>query len=136
MSFKSMQKKLGPGPLERRPPVPLQSKSTQTLMMDLILEGLRVNDGKINAISFELLGRFGAEPVQRLAVEAANTKNRPEHRVRLLQAIHRIGVISDRVTYLHLIMLLEDKNIEVRAAATKVFEVLRQNQERETTPGM
>ena len=107
------------------PPVPLHEREPTALMIDLIIQALRLNDGPINDIAFELLLRCGENPVRRLALEAADKKNRPGHRVRLLRAIGRIGVVSDTSSYMDLFFLTSDKNHAVRAAGAELIESLR-----------
>jgi hypothetical protein len=107
------------------PVVPLVDKPTPTLMMDLILLALRVGDDALSALATELLVHFGEEPVRLLALTAGDAKNGPRYRVRLLEAIGRIGVVSDASVFLDLCHLTRDRNAAVRAAAAKLIETLQ-----------
>jgi hypothetical protein len=74
------------------------------LVLDLLLGALQVPDEHLNALATELLRRRGEAPVRRLLREAANPKNRPAHRVRVLQAIRHIGPIRDLASHLDLLL--------------------------------
>src|SRR5262245_35057891 len=78
-----------------KPTVRPENQGTTVLIRDHLLEGLRVNDATVNAIAAELLVRQGEYPVPHLALAATNQKNSPKHRVRVLNTLRRIGVVSD-----------------------------------------
>ncbi len=103
-----------------------EAKSTPALMMDLMLAALRVSDERLNTIAAELIVRCGEEPVRRLCLMAVDRKNSPRHRVRLLGVIERIGTVADPADFMDLFGLICDENAEVRAAARKLVETLRQ----------
>jgi hypothetical protein len=105
--------------------IPLESRAPSVLMMDLMLEALRVSDEKLNAIAMELLTRFGEQTVRRLALAAAYTKNKPSHRIRALRAIRRIGIVTDPGSNLDILGLMFDKNEAVRKEADELIEALR-----------
>jgi hypothetical protein len=107
------------------PVVRLVDKPTPTLMMDLILLALRAGDATLSALAAELLVRFGEKPLRRLALMATDAKNSPRYRVRLLEVIGRIGVVSDASVYLDLCHLTSDRNAAVCAAAAKLIETLQ-----------
>jgi hypothetical protein len=108
-----------------KPAAAAQDRSTPRLMMDLILEAVRVSDARLNALATELLGRSGTQPVRRLVLAAINPRNGPQHRVRLLRAVRQIGVISDPVSYLDLCSLLVDRSAAVRVEAADLLAYLR-----------
>src|SRR5262249_46114634 len=91
------------------------------LLLDLLLGALRVRDEHLNALAVELLGRFGEAPIRRLIREATNRKNRPAHRLRVLQAIRRIGRVTDLAAYLDLSVLARDKHPAIRASAAQLL---------------
>jgi hypothetical protein len=82
---------------------------------------LRVQDEQLNSLVVELLGRFGEDPIRRLLREATNRKNRPAHRVRVLQASRRIGRITDLASYFNLHVLGQDKHPAIRSAAAPLL---------------
>ena len=101
--------------------VPPEEQETPALMLDLMMQALRVRDTRINAIAIELLGRFGANPVPRLVHEAATRKNRPAHRVRCLKVLQRIQLNPGLVVALELLRLMNDPNPDVSKAATELL---------------
>ena len=101
--------------------IPLTDRPRGELLLDLLLTALRVDDAQLNALSVELLGRCGEGPVRRLVREAADRKNRPAHRVRVLQAIRRVGPIRDLASHLDLVLLTQDKHPAVRSAAAQLL---------------
>jgi hypothetical protein len=103
--------------------VPPDVQETPALMLDLILDALRVNDATLNEMADELLSRFGVRCVRRLTREAMNTKIRPQHRLRILRAIRRIGA-ADLDSHVELGALLADKNAEIRTVASDLIKVL------------
>jgi hypothetical protein len=100
---------------------PLTDRPRGELLLDLLLGALRVRDDQLNALAGELLRRCGEAPVRRLLREAMNSKNRPVHRVRVLQAIRGIGLIHDLASHLDLFALAQDKNPDVRAAVAELL---------------
>ena len=94
-----MGTKVGSQPKTVKPSAAIEDRDTSALMLDLMLEALRVENDRLNAIAIELFGRFGERPVRCLVLEATNCKNRPKHRLRILQAIQRIGGLFDLVSY-------------------------------------
>jgi hypothetical protein len=114
-----------PKPKASRPAVPPESKDTPTLAVDLMLEALRVDDDRLNAIAIELMGRLEGEPLRRLAMEAANPENSPGHRLRLLKAIRHIGAVPDANSFFDVMFTsMRDKNAAVRTAAREVIASL------------
>jgi hypothetical protein len=101
--------------------MPLTGRPRGDLLLDLLLAALRVDDAQLNALAVELLGRCGDGPVRRLLQEATNPKNRPAHRLRVLQAIRRIGPVTDLASYLDLYVLTQDKHPSVRSAAAQLL---------------
>jgi hypothetical protein len=101
--------------------IPLKDRPRGELLLDLLLAALRVDDEHLNALALELLGLFGEAPVRRLLREAANPKNRPAHRVRVLQAIRRIGPVTDLAAYLDLSVLAQDKYPGIRSAVAELL---------------
>ena len=108
-----------------KPVVPLEDKNTPALLVELMHEALRSEDGTVNAIATELLSRFGQEPIRRLALRAADRNNSTNYRLRCLEVIRRIGVIEDGAVYSNIMFLTMDKNDEVRHAAQQVIMNLR-----------
>jgi hypothetical protein len=92
-------------------------------MLDLMLEALRVQNDCLNTIAIELFGRMGEHLIRRLVLEATNRKNRPKHRLRILQAIQRIGVVSP-VNFMDLFTLVRDPNAAIRQEAMGVINAL------------
>src|SRR5262245_35586825 len=100
---------------------PLADRPRGELVLDLLLGALRVGDEQLNALAVELLGRCGEAPARRLLREAANLKNRPAHRLRILQAIRRIGRVTDLASYLDLSVLAQDKHPGIRSAVAELL---------------
>jgi hypothetical protein len=90
------------------------------LLRDLIGESLRVRDPKLNELAGELLTRMGHDAVSDLVRVAANTRNRPDHRIRALEVIARIGPPYDAAT-LDLAILLQTRSGPVREAVHRLF---------------
>src|SRR5262245_2152526 len=82
-----------------------------------MLAALRVQNESLNTIAIELFGRFGQDAVRHLILEAADRENPPTHRLRLLQALDRIGAVTDARSFMDLNMLLHDRNPKIRDAA-------------------
>jgi hypothetical protein len=101
-------------------------------MLDLVYEGLRVNDPRLNAISAEVLARMSGAAARPLVQQAADRKNKPRHRVRLLEAIGRIaaadpaGVDADPGVFFDLMYITRDRNAAVREAAGRLIGDLPQ----------
>jgi hypothetical protein len=93
--------------------------------MELMIQALRVGDDRLNALATEVVARFWPGIVRCLVLAAANRKHGPGHRVRLLQAIQRVGVISDPANFFDVLSLTTDKRPEVRAAAAELIVGLR-----------
>jgi hypothetical protein len=106
------------------PSIPLEEQSSSALLIDLVVEALRVRDERLNRLAVELSGRLGHHIVDRLVVEAARTRNRPAHRVRLLQTLQRIDWVPDLANQLTLFGLVWDKHAAIRAAAEELIDVL------------
>jgi hypothetical protein len=111
-----------------KPVTTMKGQSTATLLIDLPFEALRTPGDRLNALAIELLGRIGGYPLDRLVLEATHPKTRPGHRVRLLRAIQRLGVVPDTASYITLVSLVADKSPEVRAAAVELIDTLRERQ--------
>lgn len=109
-----------------QPAVELNNRSTPALMLELMFHALRVSDKTLNGIAAEVIVRCGGQSVRRLTLEAADRKNSPNHRVRVLDVIGRIGTISDPVDLLDILNATADKNAAVREAASRAIWTLRQ----------
>jgi len=120
-----MGTKMGSQPKTVKPSAAIEDRDTSALMLDLMLEALRVQNDRLNAIAIELFGRFGERPVRCLVLEATNRKNRPKHRLRVLQAIQRIGGLSDFVSYADFYTLVRDPNPAIRREAMRTISALR-----------
>jgi hypothetical protein len=103
---------------------PLTDRPQGELVLDLLLGALRVSDEHLNALAMELLRRVGEAPVRRLIHVVSDRKNRPAHRVRVLQAIRRIGPTHDLASHLDLFALTQDKHPAIRAAAAQLLRDL------------
>jgi hypothetical protein len=110
---------------------PLTECTRGELVLDLLLGALRVGDEHLNALATELLRRCGEAPVRRLVQEAADRKNRPAYRLRVLEAIRCIGRVTDLIAYLDLSVMSRDKNTDIRSA---VAELLQDFSHRQTSP--
>ncbi|QJW94613.1 hypothetical protein [Frigoriglobus tundricola] len=100
----------------------LSNRSTPRLMMDLILETLRVGKGLPNALACELLTRPEMNTMPDLVRVAVNAKNKPAHRVRALELIARIGPPFG-AEFLDLTALRMTRNKAVRQKAEELFSV-------------
>jgi hypothetical protein len=116
----------GSNVIEPRPPQRLDEKDVSTLLMDLLLEALRVGNEEMNALAAELIVRCGDSPVRRLVLMAADPTNRPQYRVRILNVIRRIGIASNPDLFFDLSRLATDKHAEVRYAAVQLIATLRE----------
>jgi hypothetical protein len=94
---------------------------TPALMMEFLLEALRIDDQRLNELAAELFTRCGPETCQRLAWVALDRQNSPEYRVRALQVFGRMGIGADPDRFLDLLTLVRDNNAEVRAAAGQLI---------------
>jgi hypothetical protein len=98
----------------------LSARSQPELVLDLIMQALRVRDAHLNAIAAELLTWFGSQPVRRLVLAAVSPKNATAHRVRALEVIARI-----RPQYgpdlMDLAVLRHARNRAVREAAARLL---------------
>ena len=110
-------------------PPPLEDRPREWLMMDLMFEGLRVRNERLNAITIELFGRFGDQPIRRLVLEAASRKNSVDYRLNLLKAITQIGKDPGTESYFDLCTLLSDPNVKIREAVAELLETLRQRRD-------
>lgn len=99
----------------------LTELSEPRLMLDLIMGALRVRDPRLNELAAEVLTRYGDRSVQRLSLVAADAKNKPDHRVRALAVLARIGPPYGP-EMMDLSLLLRARHPSVRAAARKIFE--------------
>jgi hypothetical protein len=113
---------------------PLSERSIPSLILDLLLEALRISDDRLNKIAAEILSRFEEQPIKRLVLEAASSKNRPAHRIRLLRVIATIGIGSDPSNFYDLgFIVTHEKNAAVRAAAAEVICNLQQRRQAATS---
>jgi hypothetical protein len=108
------------------PSIPLEEQPPSALLIDLVLEALRVRDERLNRLAAELSRRLGDHIVDRMVVEAARTKNRPAHRVRLLRTLQRIYWVPDLANQLTLFGLVTEKHPFVCAAAVELIDALRE----------
>ena len=92
-------------------------RPTHLILEDMLIQALRFKHQSLNALAIEFFGRIGTDAVPRLLLEASSRKNGPTHRVRVLQAIARIGAVSDPLDLMTLALLLLDQSAEVRSAA-------------------
>ena len=106
--------------------IDLADRSTPRLMLDLLLEALRIKSDRINAIASELIVREGVQPVRRLVLEACHRKNSVAHRLRVLGVIARICTFPDAADFLDLSCLLGDRNERIRAAAAAILAMMPQ----------
>src|SRR6516165_5526457 len=107
-------------------PIPIEEQRPSALLIELVLEALRVRDERLNRLAVELSRRLGHHIADRMVVEAARTQNRPAHRVRLLRVLQLIDWIPELASQLTLFGLLTDKHPEVRMAAVEVIDALRE----------
>jgi len=98
-----------------------ETRDTPTLLIDLILEGMKVNDAGLNELASEVLTRFGEQTLDRLVRAAADTKNRPPHRLRLLKVIERIAANWEPRVFYRMMDIAEDRNEAIRTAALGVI---------------
>ena len=105
----------------------LATRSEPQLMLDLMLESLRVRDERLNAVVGELLTRHGTRSVPQLVRVAANSKNATGHRVRALEALARIGPPYGLELTDLLVLVQRTRNKAVREAAAKLFAVTAAN---------
>jgi hypothetical protein len=61
------------------PSIPLEGQRSSALLIDLVLEALRVRDERLNGLAVELSHRLGHHIVDRMVVKAARAKNWPAH---------------------------------------------------------
>jgi hypothetical protein len=108
-----------------KPSAAIEDRDTSALMLDLMLEALRVQNDRLNTIAIELFGRMGEHLIRRLVLEATNRKNRPKHRLRILQAIQRIGGLSNFVSYVDFFTLVRDPSPAIRREAMRTISALR-----------
>src|SRR5262249_38561189 len=83
----------------------LGERTTRALMVDLMSAALRIQEQPLNALAIELFGRFGQDAVRHLVLEAVDRKNPPAYRLRLLQALDRIGAVRDAESLMVLFLL-------------------------------
>jgi hypothetical protein len=114
--------------------IALENKGPAALIMDLMLEALRVQDEKLNELAMELIARFGEQPVHQLTLEAVSEKNLPAHRIRALRTIRRVGIVTDAGILMDLLGLKNARNEEVRMEANTLIEALRLGRVAETEP--
>src|SRR5262249_21786667 len=119
----AMNAKTGSQPKTVEPSAAIEDRETSALMLDLMLEALRVPNDRLNAIAVELCGRFGEPLVRPLVLEATNRQKHPPCRLRILQAIRRIGVVSP-VNFMDLFTLVRDPNAAIRQEAMGVINAL------------
>jgi hypothetical protein len=119
-----MGAKLGSQPKTVKPSAAIEDRDTSALMLDLMLEALRVQNDRLNTVAIELFGRMGEHLIRRLVLEATNRNNRPKHRLRILQAIQRIGGLSDFVSYADFYTLVRDPNQAIRREAMRTISTL------------
>ncbi len=102
---------------------PLPERSQPELLLDLLMNGLRVREARLNEVASELLTRFGTLPARRLVAEAVREKNRPAHRLRALAVLARIADASglDVLDVMDLNLLRFARNGSVREAAHRFF---------------
>ena len=98
----------------------LTDLSEPRLMIDLIMDALRVRDPRLNELASEVLTRSGARSVPCLSLAAADAMNKPHHRVRALDVLARIGPPYGS-EMMDLSLLLRARNQSVRAAARSIF---------------
>jgi hypothetical protein len=120
-----MGTKMGSQPKTVKPSAAIEDRETSALMLDLMLEALRVQNDRLNAVAIELLGRFGERPVRCLVLEATNRKNRPKHRLRVLQALQRIGANTDPANFMDLFTLVRDSSAAIRREAMRTIDAMR-----------
>lgn len=106
----------------------LDDKSTPALMMDLMLGAALAGGETLSAIATEMIRRCGQEPIRHLALMATDRTNTPKQRVRLLDVIGQVGVVSESSIFMDLFSLIMDKNDQIRNAAANLIVNLRHNQ--------
>ena len=99
-------------------------RSMPQLFFDLMFAGLRVKDERLNAIAVEVLARMDPPPLRRLVLEAASRSNSPGFRIRALEAIERIGEVSDPADVMDLMTIVRDRNAQVREAGVKLIQAM------------
>jgi HEAT repeat protein len=98
----------------------LSARSQPALILDLMMQALRVRDERLNAIAAELLVEFGAQPVRRLVLEAVSHNNTTAHRIRALNVLARIGPPFGE-SLMDLMALRRSRNKAVREAVAELF---------------
>jgi hypothetical protein len=107
---------------DRLPGFALWPSAPMVPSVHLMLEALRVDDGRPNAIAIELLGRLDGQPLRRQVLEAANPENGTGHRVRLLREIRRTGAVPEADSFFDVMFTsIRDKNVVVRTAAREAI---------------
>ena len=90
------------------------------LILELILESLRVRNDRLNEIASELICRYGAKMVPLLMNEVINRQNPIAFRLRVLGVIECIGRLGPHA-WIDLNILCADKNSRIREAAMRLM---------------
>jgi hypothetical protein len=99
------------------------------IVIELMLEGLRVEDAKLNELALQALEGVGPPLLNKLVQGAADLTNKPRHRKRILQAIQRIGPGDDPRIHHEMYLLLSDESRMVRKAAECVLDTVASREE-------
>lgn len=97
---------------------------TQQGSLDRMIDWLRTKDKRKNETAASILCRAGEPVVEFLALEAIKPGKRPDHRVRLLDVIQRIGGPLGPADHYRISSLLKHRAAKVRAKAAEVLEAL------------
>jgi len=92
--------------------------------LDLMIEWLRTKDKRKNEAAVSILCRVGEPVIEFLALEAIKPGRRPNHRVRLLDVIQRIGRPLGPADHYHISSLLKHRVAKVRDKAAEVLGIL------------
>jgi len=92
--------------------------------LDLMIEWLRTKDKRKNEAAVSILCRVGEPVIEFLALEAVKPGRRPDHRVRLLDVIQRIGGPLSPADHYRISSLLKHRAAKVRDKAAEVLGLL------------
>lgn len=101
---------------------------------DRLIQGLRRKNLKLNAVCTEILVRsqteLGGNGVPRLLVEATLPGRQPDHRIRILEVLRRIGAPLSPDDFFTVMALTSHPVARVALKATEVIVALRAAQPR------
>ena len=101
------------------------AKIPPELTLELLVDALRPDDIKLNERAADVLVKLGGQVLERLSDELTYRQRPRSQRLRLLRVMARIGPTESVVSFVRLVNLAHDPDMEIRLAVAEILLSIR-----------